>query len=217
VFIRPLLNVRGGNLREFLMSKGISGREDSTNADICILRNKVRHVILPFLEKELDPKIVEHICRSAKYLREASAGGSGPFVPVPEKSDVCESEKEDSRYSLTVEHAVGYEVISGEIGALPACCWFDAEALKGRDIEVRRWRDGDWMRPCGFPHRRKLQDIFVTAKTPPSVRKTLPIIADAKTSEVLWIPGYRVSESIKVSSMTAASVRLRLALLRNIF
>ena len=35
--------------------------------------------------------------------------------------------------------------------------------------------------------------------------------ADAETGEVLWIPGYRVSESVKVPSMSAPSVKFRLA------
>ena len=213
VFIRPLLNLRGGELRSFLKSRGIAWREDSTNSDVTILRNKVRHVILPFLERELDPKIVEHICRSAGYLREVSSGIVRKHEPVKEQSEEppCKPETLASdSYSLEVGDAVGYEVSPVGIGELPACAWFDAEALKGRTIEVRRWRDGDWMRPCGFPHRKKLQDIFVTAKTPPSVRRTLPGVADAETGEVLWIPGYRVSESVKVPSMSAPSVKLRL-------
>lgn len=211
VFIRPLLNLRGGELRTFLKSRGIAWREDSTNSDVAILRNKVRHVILPFLERELDPKIVEHICRSAGYLREVSSG----IVRKVESAgktpeEICKSDEPSDGYSLEVSEAVGYEVSPVEIGKLPACAWFDAETLKGRTLEVRRWRDGDWMRPCGFPHRKKLQDIFVTAKTPPSVRRKLPVVADAETGEVLWIPGYRVSESVKVSSMSAPSVRFRL-------
>ena len=212
VFIRPLLNLRGGELRSFLKSRGIAWREDSTNSDVTILRNKVRHVILPFLERELDPKIVEHICRSAGYLREVSSGILRKVESAkenPERS--CEPEEPYAGgYSLEVSESIGYEVLPVEIGRLPAFAWLDAEALKGRTIEVRKWRDGDWMRPCGFPHRRKLQDIFVTAKTPPSVRRTLPVIADAETGEVLWIPGYRVSESVKVPSMSAPSVKLRL-------
>ena len=212
VFIRPLLNLRGGELRSFLKSRGIAWREDSTNSDVTILRNKVRHVILPFLERELDPKIVEHICRSAGYLREVSSGILRKVESAkenPERS--CEPEEPYAGgYSLEVSESIGYEVLPVEIGRLPAFAWLDAEALKGRTIEVRKWRDGDWMRPCGFPHRRKLQDIFVTAKTPPSVRRTLPVVADAETGEVLWIPGYRVSESVKVPSMSAPSVKLRL-------
>ena len=51
----------------------------------------------------------------------------------------------------------------------------------------------------------------MTAKTPPSVRRSLPVVADKDTGEVLWIPGYRVSESVKVRSMSAPSVRFRLA------
>ena len=212
VFIRPLLNVRGGELRSFLKSRGIAWREDSTNSDVTILRNKVRHVILPFLERELDPKIVEHICRSAGYLRETAATGAVPRPGTPPPEPVCESAEKPvgGPYTLTVSSGIGYEITSVEIGVLPAYGWFDAEALKGRTLEVRKWRDGDWMRPCGFPHRRKLQDIFVTAKTPVSVRHSLPIVADAETGEVLWIPGYRVSESVKVPSASAPSVRFSL-------
>ena len=177
-----------------------------------MVRNKVRHVILPFLERELDPKIVEHICRSAGYLREVSSGILRKVEPPGEKPErSCEAEEPSAGgYSLEVSEAIGYEVLPVEIGRLPALAWFGAESLKGRTIEVRKWRDGDWMRPCGFPHRKKLQDIFVTAKTPPSVRRTLPVVADAETGEVLWIPGYRVSESVKVPSMSAPSVKFRL-------
>ena len=208
VFIRPLLNVSGAELRSFLMSRGIAWREDSTNKDISILRNKVRHVILPFLEKELDPKIVEHICRSAGYLREAASGMTRRVEPIEDSSNGLDSDEEQivKNYSLMVCESVGYEITPIEIGKLPAYAWFDAELIKGRTLEVRRWREGDWMKPCGFPHRRKLQDIFVTAKTAPKVRRSLPIVTDAETGEVLWIPGYRVSETVKVSSETASSV-----------
>jgi len=215
VFVRPLLNVRGGELRSFLKSRGIAWREDSTNSDTAILRNKVRHVILPFLERELDPKIVEHICRSAGYLREI-AEGAGRFqaaevygVPSPDLAEP-RADALPENFTLEVEETVGYEIPPIEIGLLPASGWFDATVLKGRTIEVRKWRDGDWMKPCGFPHRRKLQDIFVTAKTPPSVRRSLPIVVDVETGEVLWIPGYRVSDSVKVPSKTAPSLRFRL-------
>jgi tRNA(Ile)-lysidine synthetase-like protein len=213
VFVRPLLNVRGGELRDFLKSRGIAWREDSTNAVISILRNKVRHVVLPFLEKELDPKIVEHICRSASYLREAPQAfrRDCTAAELPDKSAVSEDAVPCGEYSLTVCAAEGYEVTPFGIGRLPACAWFCAEAVKGRTIEVRRWRDGDWMKPCGFPHRRKLQDIFVTAKTPPALRRELPIVADLETGEVLWIPGYRVSESVKVPSRSAPSLKLTLS------
>lgn len=213
VFIRPLLNVRGGELREFLRSRGIGWREDATNADTTILRNKVRHVILPFLARELDPKIVEHICRSAGYLRsglraEGKMKAKGDNAANVEKLPI---DKSNLLPTLKVERSVGYERTPVAIGQLPATCWMDAAAVRGRTLIVRGWQSGDWMTPCGFPHRRKLQDIFVTAKVPPSVRRSVPVVADAETGEVLWIPGYRVSEAVKVSSATAPSLKLSIS------
>ena len=216
VFIRPLLNVRGGDLRAFLRARGIAWREDSTNADTSILRNKVRHLILPFLARELDPKIVEHICRSASYLRELSCKGDHRADPQLAESPASGGPMRKTggrlrRFRLEVSESVGYERTPSCIGSLPASGWMSAVALRGRTLAVRTWRDGDWMKPCGFPHRRKLQDIFVTAKTPQEVRRSIPVIADGETGEVLWIPGYRVSESVKVPSPGAPSVRFVLS------
>lgn len=212
VFIRPLLNVHGGALRDFLRSRGIPWREDSTNADTSIPRNRVRHVVLPFLARELDSNIVEHICRSACYLREGLRPCSNRPVEPSVKNRVQRGGNEVSApcFALEVSCGVGYEKEPQAIGRLPARAWMDAAALRGRTLAVRKWRAGDWMRPCGFSHRRKLQDIFVTAKTPPDMRHGLPLVADAETDEVLWIPGYRVSESVKVASPDAPSVVFRL-------
>ena len=214
VFIRPLLNVSGAELRAFLRSRGLVWREDATNADVSIPRNKVRHVILPFLARELDPKIVSHICRSAAYLRSAMEGTARPrserqSVRTPH---VRGDRQNTPLFTLEVSSSVGYKKEPVAIGCFPACGWMDATALRGRMLEVRTWRPGDWMRPCGFPHRRKLQDIFVTAKTPQGVRHVLPLVADAATGEVLWIPGYRVSETVKVPAPDAPSLRMNFAL-----
>ena len=46
-FIRPLLDLRDAELRDFLRRRNIAWREDATNTDTSILRNKVRHVVLP--------------------------------------------------------------------------------------------------------------------------------------------------------------------------
>ena len=214
VFIRPLLNVSGADLRAFLRSRGLSWREDATNADTSIPRNKVRHVILPFLARELDPKIVAHICRSAAYLRSAESGRPvlDPAAAAGTGGATVTRTALPGPFTLEVSSDIGYEKTPTDIGRFPACGWMDAAALRGRTLDVRLWRPGDWMRPCGFPHRRKLQDIFVTAKTPPSVRHALPLVVDAATGEVLWIPGYRVSETVKVTSPDAPSVRLNFTL-----
>ncbi|MBR7180805.1 MAG: tRNA lysidine(34) synthetase TilS [Kiritimatiellae bacterium] len=75
-FVRPLLGCRDAELKAYLRRYGEEWREDATNDDTSIERNKVRHVIIPFLEKNLDPDLVEHISKITSYLRKA-AGRNG--------------------------------------------------------------------------------------------------------------------------------------------
>jgi len=67
-FVRPLLGCRDAELKAYLRKYGEEWREDATNDDTSIERNKVRHEVIPFLEKTLDPKLVEHIGRICALL-----------------------------------------------------------------------------------------------------------------------------------------------------
>ena len=67
-FVRPLLGCRDAELRAYLEKYGETWCEDASNDDISIERNKVRHKILPFLEKTLDKNIVEHLYRISGFL-----------------------------------------------------------------------------------------------------------------------------------------------------
>ena len=69
-FVRPLLGCRDSELREYLSHYGEEWREDASNGDVSIERNRVRHEVLPFLERTLDPHIVEHIARISERLAE---------------------------------------------------------------------------------------------------------------------------------------------------
>jgi len=75
--VRPLLAVRRLELREFLASIGESFREDLSNQDHRFLRNRIRHELIPLLEKEYNPKVKEGLIHLAgmvwdrdDYLRE---------------------------------------------------------------------------------------------------------------------------------------------------
>jgi tRNA(Ile)-lysidine synthase len=68
--IRPMLGVRRGKLREYLAGLGQPWREDSTNADPRRLRARIRTELLPQLERDFSPRIVEHLCELARFSRE---------------------------------------------------------------------------------------------------------------------------------------------------
>jgi tRNA(Ile)-lysidine synthase len=70
VVVRPLLEVRRAEVREWLGSLGQEWREDSTNADTARLRARLRRELLPLLERDFQPQIVGQLCRVAELARE---------------------------------------------------------------------------------------------------------------------------------------------------
>jgi tRNA(Ile)-lysidine synthase len=71
--IRPLLNVRRNELRRFLRSRKQSWREDATNLDTKRTRARIRKKLLPLLEKQFQPAIVEHLATLAGLAKEDEA------------------------------------------------------------------------------------------------------------------------------------------------
>ncbi len=65
-FWRPLLGLRRAELRSWLRGQGRAWREDPSNQDRGPLRNRVRHELLPLVEKRLNPRAVEALGRLAQ-------------------------------------------------------------------------------------------------------------------------------------------------------
>jgi len=70
---RPLLSVRRSELRRFLRARKQTWREDATNRDTKRMRARIRKKLLPLLEKQFQPAIVEHLCTLADLAREDEA------------------------------------------------------------------------------------------------------------------------------------------------
>jgi tRNA(Ile)-lysidine synthase len=68
--VRPLLEVERAALRAFLEQRGESFREDATNADVSIPRNRVRHELIPFLRSHFSPGLVGVLAREAALARQ---------------------------------------------------------------------------------------------------------------------------------------------------
>ena len=68
--VRPLIEIRREALRTFAADRQLAFREDATNADVAIPRNRVRHELLPYLAREFSPGNVEVLAREAATARE---------------------------------------------------------------------------------------------------------------------------------------------------
>ena len=68
--VRPLLKIRRAELRDYLRERGQGWREDATNADHTRLRARIRAQLLPVLESDFSPAIVQHLGDLARFARE---------------------------------------------------------------------------------------------------------------------------------------------------
>jgi tRNA(Ile)-lysidine synthase len=67
--VRPLLGARRAEVRSYLESLGQSWREDVTNTDLSLTRNRVRHKLLPLIESEFGAASLERVAETADIAR----------------------------------------------------------------------------------------------------------------------------------------------------
>jgi tRNA(Ile)-lysidine synthase len=68
--VRPLLDCRRAELREFLAARQMSYVDDESNEDVTIPRNRIRAELLPLLRDRFNPAIVDILAHEASLDRE---------------------------------------------------------------------------------------------------------------------------------------------------
>ncbi|MFN7978179.1 MAG: tRNA lysidine(34) synthetase TilS [Vicinamibacterales bacterium] len=64
--VRPLLSCSRADLRTHLAACGETWREDASNADLALPRNRVRHELLPLLSRHYQPAVTRLLARTAE-------------------------------------------------------------------------------------------------------------------------------------------------------
>jgi tRNA(Ile)-lysidine synthase len=118
--VRPLLGVRRVEVEAFLRERGQGWREDASNADVSLTRNRVRHVLMPML-REFNPGVDALLARTAEVAREeeaywqAEVGRVLPQVLLPGKPV-----RGGGRAVNTAVGAVGYAMEIARLREMPA-------------------------------------------------------------------------------------------------
>ena len=84
--------------------------------------------------------------------------------------------------------------------------WFDHDRICGR-IVLRYRREGDLFSTLPGSHK-KLKDFMIDAKIPQEMRDRIPVISDDR--EILWIPGYRMSENFKITDASRTVTEIKI-------
>ncbi|MEQ8711991.1 MAG: tRNA lysidine(34) synthetase TilS [Cyclobacteriaceae bacterium] len=67
-------------------------------------------------------------------------------------------------------------------------------------LTLRTWQEGDSIQPLGMKGRKKVSDILIDEKLPLNLKSKQMVLEDQ--SDILWLPGMKMSQSYKVSSST---------------
>jgi tRNA(Ile)-lysidine synthase len=181
--VRPLLRVWRGETEAYCRAEGLDYRVDASNRDT--KRGLIRDEILPRL-RELHPAAENNLLRLAEQrpskLEELLSARAG-------------SRRADLGNGLTAVREydrVWLErspvALDGEVRWGP---WRIESELPG--LKVRAWRAGD--RLAG--RSKKIQDVFVDAKIPRSLRESWPLVV--RGDEVVAVPGIIEAEGIRAS------------------
>jgi tRNA(Ile)-lysidine synthase len=69
IFIRPLIELTRADIERYLKKHKIKSRFDRTNVDMNFFRNRVRHKLIPLLEKSFNPKIKEALYNLSRVIQ----------------------------------------------------------------------------------------------------------------------------------------------------
>ena len=85
--IRPLIETSRASIEDFLQKKGVDYRTDQSNFDINFSRNRIRHDVLPVLQK-INPQAIKNLAKSAELLRKdgellSALNGQSTRIHIP--------------------------------------------------------------------------------------------------------------------------------------
>jgi tRNA(Ile)-lysidine synthase len=146
--IRPLLATRRKDLEAYLKDLGQPWREDASNRDLRHARNRVRHGILPRLERFLNPAVREALAETAEIAR--AEEDFWQSVVAQELAQVW-TQQDDSRGTLK----------SAALVALPLAFQRRVVRAAGESLGLR----------LEFHH---VEDILALASTPSAKSTELP-------------------------------------------
>jgi tRNA(Ile)-lysidine synthase len=97
-FIRPLLCLGRVELEDYLKNQGINWQSDYTNLDCRFTRNRIRHKILPYLEKEM-PSLVKLVFSLSQHCG-ILAANIEQFAKAAAKSCILSGENSQVTFDL---------------------------------------------------------------------------------------------------------------------
>ncbi len=69
-YIRPIIEIDRKDIEKYCETNNLNPRIDKTNFENVYTRNKIRNIVLPYIEREFNPNIIESITRLSEIATE---------------------------------------------------------------------------------------------------------------------------------------------------
>jgi tRNA(Ile)-lysidine synthase len=191
--IRPLIGATRGEVLEFLRARSIEWREDASNLDLRFARNRIRHLLLPQLKTEWNPRIVDALAnlgdlayeeeayRVAEINKEAKKRGQTALSTAAGLSGIGSSE----RRGQSGQSPFFRDLVNGDLRSMPRALARRAVRLairevKGdlRGVEFEHVESviemGDRVRVAGVDFIRSAEGVRAVRAVVPAVEVTVP-------------------------------------------
>lgn len=140
-----------------------------------------------------------------RQMLEAQSGAE--FVSPTHKLTLCPGRKFWVAADATCRvPTLAQRVIQPPVKFEPGVLCLDADKAQG-EFQLRRWREGDRMRPFGMKGTKLVSDILAEAGIPASERKNFYVLT--LDDDIIWVPGIRASALYPVTDKTTKILEIR--------
>jgi tRNA(Ile)-lysidine synthase len=168
--IRPMLAIRRAEAREFLSARSFEWREDASNQDCNRRRNRIRHELIPKLERDFNPKLFDAVMGLSDSARDAAVFSHDRRVQLWRDLswDRCDTEASISidaiRSLLPQEFRLVlrdlFEMQRWPMGRMSSAHWKRLSALQSDD------GPSHWQGPDGMTAERSATSFIVRRRSP---------------------------------------------------
>ncbi len=88
--------------------------------------------------------------------------------------------------------------------------YLDADLISTDHLTIRPRKPGDKYKPLGKCGSCTLKKLLIDEKVPISVRERIPVIA--ASGKIIYVPGYRISECVKITENTINIMKLSMTI-----
>jgi tRNA(Ile)-lysidine synthase len=190
-YIRPLIECTRDQIVAFAQAHKLRWREDPTNYDTTIVRNKIRHELIPIL-KEYNPKVLEALGRTARLLAQAAyvlERQAEQALPTLITSESAQELALDLKGLLELPEYLQALVLRRAIARVNSLCELEAAHIEALLRWVSHRGAGELHLPAGVRVLRRHNQLIVTRRPAAPLKRfeyLLTVPGETTLSEIGW-------------------------------